>query len=154
MMKYYYKNFPDNEKEKTYIDIVEEAVDLYNEIYKEDGFIMVMDILEDTFGSGFVENLNGLYKITVNDAFTANVLIDAFLHPKSLMLEHYRGFVYDNIYYFSEEPCDEVEMINISQLKEDEEFEERTRKALDRIEKDPNRISYSKEEFLDMIEQW
>ncbi len=151
-MKYYYKNFPDNEKEKTYIDIVEEAVDLYNEIYKEDGFIMVMDILKDTFGSETVENLNGLSKIMVNDAFTANVLIDALLHPKSLMLEHYRGFVYDNIYYFSEEPCDEVEMINISQLKEDEEFEERTRKALSQVENDPNRKKMTKEEFLDILE--
>ena len=36
-------------KEKTYIDMVEAAVDLYNEIYKEDGFIMVMDILNETF---------------------------------------------------------------------------------------------------------
>ena len=141
-------------KEKVYIDMVEAAVDLYNEIYKEDGFIMVMDILNDTFGSGFVENLNGLYKITVNDAFTANVVIDALLNTRSCMFKHYKGFVYDNIYYFSEEPCDEVEMINISQLKEDEEFEERTRKALDRIENDPNSISYSKEEFLDMIEKW
>lgn len=141
-------------KEKVYIDMVEAAVDLYNEIYKEDGFIMVMDILNDTFGSGFVENLNGLYKITVNDAFTANVVIDALLNTRSCMFKHYKGFVYDNIYYFSEEPCDEVEMINISQLKEDEEFEERTRKALDRVENDPNSISYSKEEFLDMTEQW
>lgn len=141
-------------KEKVYIDMVEAAVDLYNEIYKEDGFIMVMDILNDTFGSGFVENLNGLYKITVNDAFTANVVIDALLNTRSCMFKHYKGFVYDNIYYFSEEPCDEVEMINISQLKEDEEFEERTRKALDRVENDPNSISYSKEEFLDMIEKW
>lgn len=141
-------------KEKTYIDMVEAAVDLYNEIYKEDGFIMVMDILNDTFGSGFVENLNGLYKITVNDAFTANVVIDALLNTRSCMFKHYKGFAYDNIYYFSEEPCDEVEMINISQLKEDEEFEERTRKALDRVENDPNSISYSKEEFLDMIEKW
>lgn len=141
-------------KEKVYIDMVEAAVDLYNEIYKEDGFIMVMDILNDTFGSGFVENLNGLYKITVNDAFTANVVIDALLNTRSCMFKHYKGFVYDNIYYFSEEPCDEVEMINISQLEEDEEFEERTRKALDRVENDPNSISYSKDEFLDMIEKW
>lgn len=141
-------------KEKVYIDMVEAAVDLYNEIYKEDGFIMVMDLLNDTFGSGFVENLNGLYKITVNDAFTANVVIDALLNTRSCMFKHYKGFVYDNIYYFSEEPCDEVEMINISQLKEDEEFEERTRKALDRVENDPNRKKMTKEEFLDMIEQW
>lgn len=141
-------------KEKVYIDMVEAAVDLYNEIYKEDGFIMVMDILKDTFGSETVESLNGLYRITVNDAFTANVLIDALLNTRSCMFKHYKGFVYDNIYYFSEEPCDEVEMINISQLKEDEEFEERTRKALDRVENDPNSISYSKEEFLDMIEKW
>lgn len=139
-------------KEKVYIDMVEAAVDLYNELYKEDGFIMVMDILKDTFGSGFVENLNGLYKITVNDAFTANVVIDALLNTRSCMFKHYKGFVYDRNYYFSEEPCDEVEMINISQLKEDEEFEERTRKALSQIENDPNRKKMTKEEFLDILE--
>lgn len=141
-------------KEKVYIDMVEAAVDLYNELYKEDGFIMVMDILKDTFGSGFVENLNGLYRIRVNDAFTANVVIDALLNTRSCMFKHYKGFVYNTDYYFSEEPCDEVEMINISKLEEDREFEERTRKALDRVENDPNSKSYSKEEFLDMIEQW
>ena len=44
------------------------------------------------------------------------------------------------------------EMINISKLEEDREFEERTRKALDRVENDPNSKSYSKEEFLDILE--
>ena len=127
-----------------------EVTNLYNEIYKRDGFIGVIHTLKETFTKGTVENLNGLYKITVDDLFIDNDVIDALLHPKSSMLKHYKGFVCDNIYYFSEEPCDEVEMINISKL-EDREFEERTREALNRVENNPNRKKLTKEEFLDIL---
>lgn len=140
-MKYYYKSLPDKEKE---------MVNLYNEIYKRDGFLGVIHNLKETFDKGTVENLNGLYKITVDDLFIDNVMVNALFNPKSSMLKHYKGFVYDDSYYFSEEPCDEVEMINITQL-EDREFEERTREALNRVENNPNRRKMTKEEFLDML---
>ena len=142
MMKHYYKISPDMKKE---------LMGLYNEIYKRDGFIGVIHTLKESLTKGTIENINGLYKIMVNDSFGNNVIIDALLYPKSYMLQHYKGFVCDNSYYFSEEPCDDVEMINITQL-EDREFEERTREALNRVENDPNRKIMTKEEFLDMIE--
>lgn len=141
-MKYYYKNFPDKEKE---------MVGLYNEIYKRDDFIGVIHNLKETFEKGTVENLHGLYKITIDDSSHDNVMIKALLNPKSSMLKHYKGFVCDNIYYFSEEPCDEVEMVNISQLEEDREFERRTREALNRVENNPDRKKMTKEEFLDIL---
>lgn len=141
-MKYYYKSSPNKEKE---------VIDLYNQIYQRDGFIGVIQNLKETFEKGTIENINGLYKITVDDSSNDNVMIKALLNPKSSMLKHYKGFVCDNIYYFSEEPCDEVEMVNISQLEEDREFERRTREALNRVENDPNRKIMTKEEFLDIL---
>lgn len=141
-MKYYYKSSPNKEKE---------VIDLYNQIYQRDGFIGVIQNLKETFEKGMIENINGLYKITVDDSFNDNVMIKALLNPKSSMLKHYKGFVCDNIYYFSEEPCDEVEMVNISQLEEDREFERRTREALNRVENDPNRKKMTKDEFLDIL---
>lgn len=141
-MKYYYKSSPNKEKE---------VIDLYNQIYQRDGFIGVIQNLKETFEKGMIENINGLYKITVDDSSNDNVMIKALLNPKSSMLKHYKGFVCDNIYYFSEEPCDEVEMVNISQLEEDREFERRTREALNRVENDPNRKIMTKEEFLDIL---
>lgn len=141
-MKYYYKSSPNKEKE---------VIDLYNQIYQRDGFIGVIQNLKETFEKGMIENINGLYKITVDDSSNDNVMIKALLNPKSSMLKHYKGFVCDNIYYFSEEPCDEVEMVNISQLEEDREFERRTREALNRVENDPNRKKMTKDEFLDIL---
>lgn len=142
MMKHYYKNFPDKEKE---------MVKSYNEIYKRDRFVGIVQNLKETFEKGIIENINGLYKITVDDSSNDNVIIKALLHPESLILKHYKGFVCDNIYYFSEEPCDEVEMVNISQLKEDREFERRTREALNRVENNPDRKRMMKEEFLNIL---
>jgi hypothetical protein len=140
-MKYYYKNLPDKDKE---------MMNLYNKIYKRDGFIGIIQNLKEAFEKGVVENLNGLYKITIDDSYIDNVIIDALLHPKSSMLKHYKGFICDNSYYFSEEPCDEVEMVNVTKL-EDEEFEERTRKALKQVENNPNRKILTIEEFLKYI---
>jgi hypothetical protein len=91
-MKYYYKNLPDKEKE---------LVNLYNEVYKRDGFIGVIHTLKETFEKGTIENLNGLYKITVDDLLIGNVMFDALFNPKSSMLKHYKGFICDNSYYFS-----------------------------------------------------
>ena len=125
-------------------------IGLYNDIYERDGFIGVIHTLKETFRNGTIENLNGLYKITVDDLFIDNVMVDALIDSKSSMLKHYKGFICDNSYYFSEEPCDEVEMINITQL-EDREFEERTRKALKQVEDNPNRKILTAEEFLNYI---
>lgn len=144
-MKYYYKSSPDKEKE---------VMDLYNQIYQRDGFIGVTQNLNETFEIGTLENIHGLYKITIGDSLLNRVIINALLHPKSSMMKHYKGFVYNDTYYFSEEPCDEVEMINISQLEEDREFERRTREALNRVENDPNHKMMTKDEFLKELETW
>lgn len=145
-MKYFCMSFPDKEKE---------VIDLCNKIYQRDGFIGVIQNLRETFEIGTVENLNGLYKITVDDSSNDNVMIKALLNPRSSILKNYKGFVCDNIYYFSKEPCDEVEMINISQqLEEDREFERRTREALNRVKNDPNRKTMTKDEFLKELETW
>ena len=126
-------------------------LDLYNDVYKRDGFIGVVHTLKENFRNGTVENLNGLYKITVDDLFIDNVMIEALLNPKSYTIKHYKGFVYNDTYYFSTDPCDDVEMVNISKL-EDMEFEERAREALNRVENNPNRKIMTKDEFLDMLE--
>lgn len=130
-----------------------EVTNLYNEIYKRDGFLGVISTLKETLRVGMVENLDGLYKITVGNSSPDNVMVDALINSKSSMLKHYKGFIYDDSYYFSEEPCDEVKMINITQL-EDREFEERTREALNRVENDPNRKVMTKDEFLKELETW
>lgn len=140
-MKHYYKISP---------DMIKEIMVLYNKIYAKDGFLGVIQTLRESLTNGTVENINGLYKITVDDSFGNNIVIDALLYPKSLMLQHYKGFVCENIYYFSEDICDEVEMINVTKL-EDEEFEERTRKALKQVEDNPNRKILTAEEFLNYI---
>ena len=137
---------PDSDRQEKII------LDLYNDIYERDGFIAIIHILKESFRNGTVENINGLYKITVDDLFIDNVMVDALLHPKSFTLKHYKGFIYNNVYYFSEEPCDNVEMINITQLEEDREFEERTREALNRVESDSNRRIMNKKEFIKMLE--
>ena len=92
-------------------------LDLYNDIYERDGFTGIIHTLKETFRNGTVENLNGLYRITIDDLFIDNVMVDALLSPKSSMLKHYKGFICDNSYYFSEEPCDEVEMVNITKIE-------------------------------------
>ena len=102
------KNSPDKEKE---------IVKSYNEIYKRDGFIGVIQNLKETFEKGTIEYINGLYKITIGDLLINSFIINALLHSKSLMLKHYKGFVSDDIYYFSEEPYDEVEMVNITKIE-------------------------------------
>lgn len=130
-----------------------EVTNLYNEIYKRDGFLGVISTLKETLRVGMVENLDGLYKITVGNSSPDNVMVDALINSKSSMLKHYKGFIYDDSYYFSEDPCDEVKMINITQL-EDREFEERTREALNRVENDPNRKVMTKDEFLKELETW
>lgn len=149
-MKYYYKNqlIFETENKMSVPVREEERIVLYNEIYKRDGFIGVIQNLKETFIKGTVENINGLYKIAVGDLLYDNVMINTLLHPKSFMLKHYKGFVCNDIYYFSKEPYDGVKMINITQLEEDMEFEERTRMALDRVENDLNRKIMTKDEFV------
>ena len=137
---------PDSDRQEKII------LDLYNDIYERDGFIGIIHTLKESFRNGTVENLNGLYKITVDDLFIDNVMVDALLHSKSFMLKHFKGFICNKVYYFSEEPCDNVEMINITQLEEDREFEERTREALNRVESDSNRRIMNKKEFIKMLE--
>lgn len=94
-----------------------ELMVLYNKIYEKDGFLGVIQTLRESLTNGTIENINGVCKITVDDSFVNNIIIDALLHPKSYMLQHYKGFVCDNIYYFSEDIFDKVEMINITKIE-------------------------------------
>lgn len=86
-------------------------VNVFNLIYDDEGFLGVVDEVEDRLKYGTVKKINGLYCISTGGWSEDEMLIQVLRYPTCKFHRHYCGYIVGGAFYFSEEKYVNVEMV-------------------------------------------